>query len=309
MDTGNDQIERQMRSIVGRYFTAEPLLRYALLFIEEKLQESLKFGQLTVIHYRMFGGAGDAVYQAAAAVELFVLASDILDDLQDQDAPSKSWMQVPQPIALHVASSMLTLSQQTMQSCEFAAEVRLSLVGLMNEQLLRSANGQMLDLTNAITDEQSYLDMVKQKSASLLLFACMAGVIAAGMPWQETVAEYAEQIGIAAQIRNDMRDLLRWDDKSDFLQRKKTLLTLYLAEGASGDDQWIADYFDGIMSIEDVLSRAKMFEEACERTGALLYGGVMSRMYYNRFEELLESMQVSSPWKQLFLHVLNNEIA
>ncbi|MDQ0063524.1 polyprenyl synthetase family protein [Paenibacillus harenae] len=309
MINGNTLIEQHMRDMVGRYFTAEPLLRYALQFTEDKLGESIKFGQLTLLHYRMFGGTAPAIYQAAAAVELFILASDIFDDLQDQDAPGKSWMQVPAPIAIHVASSLLTLSQQAMQSCEFDQAVRLALIGLMNDQLLRAANGQMLDLMDMASDEQSYLETVKLKSASLLLFACMTGVIAAGKPWQPVVAEYAQEIGIAAQIRNDLRDLLRWDEKSDFLQRKRTLLTMYLVESVSGEDKWIADYFEGLLSIQDVERRSEMFEEAVERSGALLYGAVMSRMHYNRFEELLDSMQEISPWKSDFLHMLNGEIA
>lgn len=309
MVNGNTLIEQHMRALIGQYFTAEPLFHYALRFTEDKLSETIKFGQLTLLHYRMFGGADPVIYQAAAAVELFILASDIFDDLQDQDAPGRSWMQVPPPIAIHVATSLLTLSQQAMQSCMLDPSVRLELVDLMNRQLLQAANGQMLDLMDHATDEETYLETVKLKSASLLLFACMTGVIAAGKPWQPIVAEYAIEIGIAAQIRNDLRDLLRWDEKSDFLQRKRTLLTMYIIESVTGDDQWIADYFEGLLSKQEVERRSELFEEACERSGTLLYGAVMSRMHYNRFEELLNSMQEISPWKAEFLHILNGEIA
>ncbi|MGO4376319.1 polyprenyl synthetase family protein, partial [Paenibacillus sp. MCAF20] len=159
-----------------------------------------------------------------------------------------------------------------MQSCKLDPSVRLELVDLMNRQLLHAANGQMLDLMDHATDEETYLETVKLKSASLLLFACMTGVIAAGKPWQPIVAEYAIEIGIAAQIRNDLRDLLRWDEKSDFLQRKRTLLTMYIIESVTGDDQWIADYFEGLLSKQEVERRSELFEEACERSGTLLYG-------------------------------------
>lgn len=302
------RIEQQMREQVQRFFTAEPLARFTELFIEDKLAESSKFGQLTVIHYRMFGGTGEEVYEAAAAVELFILASDILDDLQDQDAPKKPWMQVPQPVAIHAASALLTLSQQAMLNCAGNGEVRIALSEMMNVQLLRAANGQMIDIMNEIADEEAYLDMVKQKSAALLLLACMTGVMLAGQPWNSIVAEYATEVGIATQIQNDLRDLLRWDDKSDFLQRKRTLLTMYLIEGDAEEDRWINDYFQGRLTAEDVLINRERFREACERTGTILYGSVMSRMHYNRFEELLDSIQETSPWKSTFLHILNGEI-
>lgn len=300
-------IAEQMREQAKRWFTAGHLAKFAQLFIEEKLSESIKFSQLTVIHYHMFGGNKGNVYQAAAAVELFILASDILDDLQDQDSPSKAWMQVPLPVAIHVASSLLTLSQQAMLDCANDSETRVALTAMMNEQLLQAANGQMIDIMNEITDEQSYIDMVKQKSAALMVFACMTGVILAGHSKHAIVAEYAIEIGIAAQIRNDLRDLLRWDDKSDFLQRKRTLLTLFLVEGVSDEDRWIVDYFEERLSGEEIMTNREQFEEACERSGVLLYGSVMSRMHYNRFIELLDTMQEVSPWRELFLQVITQE--
>jgi competence protein ComQ len=302
-------IAQHMKRLVQRYFTAEPLSHYAELFIEDKLKETIRFGPLTVIHYRMFGGELDEPYEAAAAVELFVLASDILDDLQDQDAPDKPWMQVPQPIAIHVASALLTLSQQAMLGSTPNAEIRIALLEMMNTQLLMAANGQMLDLANEITDEQSYLDMVKQKSAAMLQLACMTGVLLAGQPWHPIVAEYAIEIGMAAQIQNDLRDLLRWDDKSDFLKRKLTMLTLYLIELDEEEDQWIKAYFQGDISTEDILLKKELFLETCERTGTILYGSVMSRMHYNRFEELLNSIEEIRHWKTTFLSIINQDIA
>lgn len=298
-------IGQQMQKQVQRFFTAEPLLRFAEAFIEDKLSESLRFGQLTVLHYRMFGGKGEDPYKAAAAVELFILASDILDDLQDQDAPHKPWMQAPLPAALHVATALLTLSQQAMLQSTTNAEIRLALLDMMNAQLIQSANGQMLDIMNEMNDEQAYLDVIKQKSAALLQLACMTGVMLAGQPWHPVVAEYSLEIGVAAQIQNDLRDLLRWDDKSDFLQKKRTLLTLYLIEGDAEEDLWIREYFEGRRSMEEIAKNHEIFLETCERTGTILYGSVMSRMHYNRFEELLDTIQEISPWKTTFLHIMN----
>lgn len=308
MNEFNSRIGEQMKELVQAHFTAAPLARYALSFVEEKLQESIKFGQLTVIHYYLFEGKkeDEAVVKAAAAVELIILASDMLDDLQDQDAPEKLWMKAPQAAAIHVATSLLTLAQQAMLDCTEDQGKRLALAALLNRQLLAAANGQMIDLMNEVADEQAYVDMVKRKSASLLVLACMSGVILAGLPWHSTVEEYATELGVSAQIRNDIRDLLRWDDKSDFLQRKKSLLTLFLLEGAGDEESWIVDYFEGRLSSAEVLDKQPLFEEICEQSGALLYGSVMSRMHYNQFEELLASLQAPNDWKERLLIALNH---
>lgn len=302
-------IGQQMREQASCWFTAEPLARFSERFIEVKLRESVKFGQLTVLHYRMFGGAGNEVYKAAAAVELLILASDILDDLQDRDAPDKPWMQAPAAVSMQVAASLLTLAQQAMLTCTGDDRIRIRLLEMMNKQLLQAANGQMLDLMNQADDEQEYLEMVKRKSGALLILACQTGVLLAGHRWHDGVEEYAMEIGIAAQLKNDVRDILRWDDKSDFLQKKKTLITLFLMESLAEEDLWIKDYYEGRLSKDDIADKRDCFIQACERTGASLYGSVMSRMYYNRFVELLESFQEEGPWKDMFLHILKQEIA
>ncbi|MFD1954147.1 polyprenyl synthetase family protein [Paenibacillus thailandensis] len=299
------EIESEMERLIEGRFTAAPLLRHARMFMSEKRKEEIYFGYLTVLHYRMFGGTGDIVYKAAAAVELFILASDILDDIQDQDAESKAWMKVPMPLALNTASAMITLSQQALTECGGDPRTRTLLGDMMNRQLLQAANGQMLDLANDISDEEAYIEMIKQKSASLVVFACMAGVILAGRDWHPVVAEYAMEVGISAQIRNDLKDLLRWDDKSDFIHRKKTLLTLYLLEEVAEQDRWIADYFEGRISFEDIRDKRELLEEACERSGTLLYGAVMSRLHYNKFEELLDSLPESKVWKAEFIQFVS----
>ncbi|WP_074048696.1 polyprenyl synthetase family protein [Paenibacillus ihumii] len=88
----------------------------------------------------------------------------------------------------------------------------------------------MRDLLNDIHTEESYIEMVSEKSAALIAAACMVGTLLATGERSEEVRLYAEHLGIAAQIKNDIRDLLNWDHKNDFLNRKRTLPTLYLIQ-------------------------------------------------------------------------------
>lgn len=304
----NSRIGSRMRKIVEAGFTAEPLSRYTMLFIEDKLKEKMLFGELTNIHYRMFGGENADIEGASAAIELFILASDILDDLEDGDAPSKPWMNIPRSLSLHIATSLLTLSQQALLEAAPAAEIRGDLAEMMNRQLLKSANGQMLDLMNDIQDEEAYMEMVKLKSASLLVLSCMAGVMLAGHPWHQGVAAYAMELGISAQLRNDARDLLRWDDKSDFLNRKRTIFTMYLLEGPDEQSGWIKDYFAGRSTLSDVSGNKDLFLQVCEQSGASLYGSVISRMHYNQFEEILMEIESDQKWKDELLRLLQGQL-
>ncbi|GLX66303.1 polyprenyl synthetase family protein [Paenibacillus glycanilyticus] len=299
-------IGQEMMRISDKYFTTEPLCGYARNFIREKQAESMRFGLLTVLHYRMFGGSSEQIYQAAAAIELFILASDILDDLQDGDAPHQVWSQVPAAAAMHTAASFLVLSQQAMLELEFGQAALIRVAHMMNGQLLKAANGQMLDLMNAVTDEDSYMFMVQHKSAALIVMACMTGVMLAGKEWHPIVAQYAEEVGMAAQIKNDIRDLVRWDDKNDFLLRKKTLLTLFLLEEIAEQDLWIKDYFEGRQQSEDIAGRQRMLEEAFDRSGAALYGSVRMRMHFNRFQELLDEVPEAASAKEKLLQIFSS---
>ncbi|MFD0960880.1 polyprenyl synthetase family protein [Paenibacillus chungangensis] len=305
MENSYERIGQCMKDLVNQWFVAEPLARHAILFIEDKLRERNIFGELTLFHYHMFNGISGDIYQAAAAVELFILASDMLDDLQDGDAPFKPWMQAPQPIAIHVASSIITLSQQALMDSVTNRSDSEALVRMMNSQLLQAANGQMLDLMNEIHTEEAYLDMVRMKSASLFVFACMAGVMVAGYPWHDTVAEYAAELGISAQIKNDVRDILKWDEKNDFLQRKRNLLLLYMMEERSDEFEWISDYYEGQLTVADVSHRKEMFLQACEQSGAILYGSVIGRKHYNRCLELVGTFPQGKAWQERLSLMLN----
>lgn len=307
MIESNSRIGSRMREIVQAWFTAEPLSRHSLLFIEDKLKEKMMFGELTNIHYQMFGGEKADIEGASAAIELFILASDILDDLEDEDAPSKPWMNIPRALSLHIATSLLTLSQQALLDSAPTADIRGELAMMMNRQLLKSANGQMLDLMNDIQDEDAYIDMVKLKSASLLVLACMSGVMLAGRSWHQGVADYAIELGISAQLRNDARDLLRWDDKSDFLNRKRTLFTMFLLEGPDEQCGWIKDYYAGRSAISDVSGNKALFLQTCEQSGANLYGSVISRLHYNRFEEIFLETEADKTWKDRLLRLLQGQ--
>lgn len=300
----NERIALAMKSVIRTEFQSRRLQELALLFAEDKQGEPMIFGPLTYIHYRMHGGVKGDPVRAAAGIELLILASDILDDLEDQDAPSKPWMEVPLPEAIHVATSMLTLAQHALLESMPDAARRGVMAVKLNEQLLLSANGQMMDIAREASDEETYLEMVRRKSASLFVLACNAGVLAAGRGWNEEVASYAEELGLSSQMKNDIRDLVRWDEKSDFLQRKVSLPILYMLESIGEQDAWIAEYYGGALGPEAVLGNQILFRDALERTGALLYGKVMGRMHYNRFLDQLASTAVDEAWKTRLIDVL-----
>ncbi|MBY9077980.1 polyprenyl synthetase family protein [Paenibacillus sp. HN-1] len=301
MDNFMGNVMSEFQAQIDRYFRVKLLHEAAQAAIETKFSESLLFGKMTLLHYRMFGGEDYGIYKAAAAVEMMILALDIIDDLQDEDHADMPWCQLPKDIALNLAIGFLSLSQETLLYSDFPAERTRSIAALFNDQLLAAINGQTLDLMNEIETEEDYLVMVRQKSAALLVCACTTGVILATGSADIQVAEYAEEIGIAAQIKNDYRDLLNWDGKNDFIRRKRTLPLLFLLAEIGENDQWIAEYFAGGLEPDAVLHRYAEFGDAVERTGTQLYTSVRMRSHYYRFLDVIEHMEVDPKWRDLII--------
>ncbi|GAF06378.1 polyprenyl synthetase family protein [Paenibacillus pini] len=231
MQSYAEKIEEQLYELVRNHFKTD-LAFYALQFLEHKCKEKHLFGGLTVLHYRMFGGQSEHIYRVAAAMELAILSLDIFDDLQDEDQPNIIWRQCPQAIAMNAALGFVLLARQSLMSSELDKERLLQVEACWDRSLLTAVNGQTTDLLNRIATEEEYYQMIREKSSSLVVMACMTGTLLSTGYWNETVEKYACELGFASQLKNDIRDLVNWDSKNDFLQRKRTLLTLYLMKYA-----------------------------------------------------------------------------
>ena len=84
-----------------------------------------------------------------------------------------------------ITIGMLTLSGELILSTGFPDERRLAAAELLNQGILIAVNGQMTDLYNDISSEEEYIEMVSQKSASLLVTASMIGTVLATGEWIE----------------------------------------------------------------------------------------------------------------------------
>lgn len=75
-----------------------------------------------------------------------------------------------------------------------------------------------------IKTESEYLEMVEKKSGALVSMACLVGAALADDKNNSPIIEkYAKNLGIAAQIDNDLCALFRWDEKNDIKTKKISL--------------------------------------------------------------------------------------
>ena len=156
------------------------------------------------------------VSSVAIAVECFVCALDLLDDVEDEDqTPSIQVLGVAR--ALNVATALMMLAQQAISSLSQQAVPPgriLSLLDTLQASALNAAAGQHRDLlaeqrsAQELTLEEC-IEIAASKAGALMRLACRLGALCAGADdvMCEHFSELGELLGIAHQLDNDAHDL------------------------------------------------------------------------------------------------------
>lgn len=270
--------------------------------IEDKMDENSIWSEITLhVHY-MLGGNSPHAEKAATLTEMFLLALDIVDDLQDQDNVEKVWMKQPQAEAMNAV-----LSLQALVLAEMAAIGSSRLNGEIGGLLARTVGGQHMDVTHAVKTEQDYIKMVSRKSGSLVRLACLAGYALIDGLKQEVIAtidKMADCIGIIAQIANDVNDVLRYDVKNDLLHKKRTLPILFMLEDSREEFPLIAQYYDGEITREQFLEGKVACQQYVRDSGCIEYSLVIRTLYADRAKQLLQEVPGVESWKERFVKLV-----
>jgi geranylgeranyl pyrophosphate synthase len=152
----------------------------------------------------------------AVAVECFVCALDLLDDVMDQDQTTTLQV-LGTARTLNVSLALLALSQKAILSLMqqgVAPSLILRLLETLQEYTLIAAAGQQRDLlaeqrpAQELTREEC-IEIAAAKAGSIMRLACRLGALCAGADdvLCERFSELGELLGIAHQLDNDSHDL------------------------------------------------------------------------------------------------------
>jgi geranylgeranyl pyrophosphate synthase len=150
------------------------------------------------------GGPWEDAVPMAAAVELFMVALDVLDDEEDGDeSPLRAELGAAR--TLNVATGLLLLAQQGLLATAEGATA----TGILLDAALRACAGQHADLAAEPYRHVSPTDalaVTAGKSAPLVAAACRLGAFAAAAdaPTQELYERFGWYLGMAAQLANDL---------------------------------------------------------------------------------------------------------
>lgn len=190
-------------------------MRYSLLAGGKRLRPVFVFD-----FCRMCGGKWEAAVAFAAAVEMIHTYSLIHDDLPAMDNDDYRRGKLTnhkvygEALAILAGDALLTAAFSSLAKAPFSAETRIRAVEVLSDCAgeLGMVGGQVLDMQSEQRQctEQEVLDIQNRKTGALIKAACVLGVLA-GKGSEEQLcaaAEFADHLGLAFQIRDDMLDVI-----------------------------------------------------------------------------------------------------
>ena len=175
---------------------------------------------------RMCGGAWENAAPFAAAIEMIHTYSLIHDDLPCMDnddfrrgRPTNHKV-YGEGIAVLAGDALLTDAFMVASTAKLPRpEDMARAIGLIAEGAgsLGMVGGQILDIMSEERElnEQEVLDIQSRKTGKLIQIACCLGAIAGGGSQEqfEAAAQFADALGLAFQIRDDMLDVIGTQDE------------------------------------------------------------------------------------------------
>ena len=215
-----DAIENYLDSKCFQY-DSEPqktlfsAMRYSLLAGGKRLRPIFVFD-----FCRMCGGDWHKALPFAAAVEMIHTYSLIHDDLpcMDNDDYRRGRLTnhkvYGEAMAVLSGDALLTAAFSYLANSPYSSETRIQAVSVLSECAgeLGMVGGQVLDIQSEERQctAQEVIDIQSRKTGALIRASCLLGVLAGNGTEDQfrAAAQFASNIGLAFQIRDDMLDVI-----------------------------------------------------------------------------------------------------
>jgi octaprenyl-diphosphate synthase len=187
------------------------------------------------------GGISESTFRGASLIELLHTASLVHDDVVDEANYRRGFFSVnalwKNKIAVLVGDFLLTRGLAlSLEHKEYdLLTIANNAVKEMSEgELLQFEKSRRLDIT-----EETYLEVIRQKTASLIASCCSIGASSSGATPEvvDSMRRFGEKIGMAFQIKDDLFD---YEDQEigkpvgiDIKEKKMTLPLIYALSKSS----------------------------------------------------------------------------
>ena len=218
---------------------SKPLLDRIMKFIIKQKGKQMR-PMFVLLCADIAGGIKEDTYRAASLIELLHTATLVHDDVVDNSMIRRSFFSInalwKNKIAVLVGDYLLSkglllsLENDDYQILKITSRA----VKEMSEgELLQMEKARKLDI-----EEQTYFEIIRGKTASLLSAACSAGAFSAtkDLEVSEFFRQFGEYVGIAFQIKDDLfdygQDNIGKPTGIDIKEKKMTLPLIYTLNNA-----------------------------------------------------------------------------
>ncbi|MFT4921912.1 MAG: geranylgeranyl diphosphate synthase type I [Haloarculaceae archaeon] len=160
---------------------------------------------VTVLVCDALDGDRDTATDFAAGIELVHNASLVVDDIIDESdlrrGTPAAWTEYGHGPAIIASDGLLGEAFALFSTDERAMQA-------VSEAMVQLGEGEAVELVAQPVDEQEYLELARRKTGALFRAAAELGAIAADADAYtiEAFGQYAEQVGVAFQMRDDVLD-------------------------------------------------------------------------------------------------------
>jgi geranylgeranyl diphosphate synthase type I len=194
----NDRLEEVVESVDPAELSAE--LDHVALSGGKRVRPAV-----TVLSCEAVGGAPADAVDFAVAVELVHNASLVIDDIIDRSGvrrgTASAWAEYGYGPAIICSDGLLGEAFALLSVDDQATQI-------VAESMVELSEGEATELVARPTTDEEYMELARRKTGALFRAAAELGVVAAdGDPLTvESFGEYAERVGVAFQIRDDVLD-------------------------------------------------------------------------------------------------------
>ncbi|MFM6925375.1 MAG: polyprenyl synthetase family protein [Ferruginibacter sp.] len=253
---------------------------------------------------KLHGEINESTYRAAALVELLHTATLVHDDVVDDSLERRNFFSINalwnKKIAVLVGDYLLSkgLLLATGNNDFRHLHILSDAVKQMSEgELLQLQKTRKLNL-----DEDTYFEIIRNKTASLLSSACAVGAYSTSKNEEVTAAMklFGEKVGIAFQIKDDLFDYGKEDvgkpTGNDIKEKKLTLPLIYTLNNVDGALKRKLIYI--IKNENTDQKKVKFVIETVIETGGINYAAKKMNGYRDEALSILNSFP-DNPVKQV----------
>ena len=160
---------------------------------------------VTVLACETAGGSPEDAVDFGVGIELVHNASLVVDDIIDQSevrrGTAAAWSEYGYGPAIVASDGLLGEAFALFSSDPQAMQI-------VSEAMVELGEGEATELAAQPTNEHEYMELARRKTGALFRAAAELGAVAADADAYtvEALGEYAERVGVAFQIRDDVLD-------------------------------------------------------------------------------------------------------